>query len=44
MVLDQRYSDLQVTMRLMVLGIESGNGKWYSFPFGKEYVWVNNVG
>jgi hypothetical protein len=30
-VLDQRCSDLQVAMRLMVLGIDSGNGKWYSF-------------
>jgi hypothetical protein len=30
-VLDQRCSDLQVAMRLMVLGIGSGNGKWYSF-------------
>jgi hypothetical protein len=31
-------------MRLMVLGIGSSNVKWYSFPSGKEYVWVNNVG
>jgi hypothetical protein len=30
-VLDQRCSDLQVAMRLMVFGIDSGNGKWYSF-------------
>jgi hypothetical protein len=30
-VLDQRCSDLQVAMRLMVLGSDSGNGKWYSF-------------
>jgi hypothetical protein len=30
-VLDQRCSDLQVAMRLKVLGIGSGNGKWYSF-------------
>jgi hypothetical protein len=30
-ILDQRCSDLQVAMRLMVLGFDSGNGKWYSF-------------
>jgi hypothetical protein len=30
-VLDQRCSDLQVAMRLMVLGFDSGNGKWYTF-------------
>jgi hypothetical protein len=30
-VLDQRCSDLQVAMRLMVLVIDSGNGKWYAF-------------
>jgi hypothetical protein len=30
-VLDQRCSDLQVAMRLMVLGFDSGIGKWYSF-------------
>jgi hypothetical protein len=30
-VLDQRCSELQVAMRLMVLYVDSGNGKWYSF-------------
>jgi hypothetical protein len=30
-LLDQRCLDLQVAMRLMVLGIDSSNGKWYSF-------------
>jgi hypothetical protein len=30
-ILDQRCLDLQVAMRLMVLGFDSGNGKWYSF-------------
>ena len=31
MALDQRPFGLQVAMRLMVFGIDSGNGKWYSF-------------
>jgi hypothetical protein len=42
-VLDQRCSDLQVAMRLMVPGIDSGNGKWYSFRL-ERVLWVNNLG
>jgi hypothetical protein len=45
-VLDQRCSDLQVAMRLMVLGIGSGNGKWYSFHLERStfglITWVNS--
>jgi hypothetical protein len=45
-VLDQRYSDLQVAMRLLVLGFDSGNGKWYSFRLGRStfglIMWVNS--
>ena len=45
MVLDQRCSDLQVAMRLMVLGFDSGNGKWYSFRLERStfglITWVN---
>jgi hypothetical protein len=37
---------LQVAMRLMVLGIESGNGKWYSFRLERStfglITWVNS--
>jgi hypothetical protein len=44
-VLDQRCSDLQVAMRLMVLGIDSGNGKWCSFRLERSTLglitWVN---
>jgi hypothetical protein len=44
-VLDQRCSDLQVAMRLMVLGIDSGNGKWRSFHLERStlglIMWVN---
>jgi hypothetical protein len=44
-VLDQRCSDLQVAMRLMVLGIDSGNGKWCSFRLERStlglIMWVN---
>jgi hypothetical protein len=46
MVLDQRSSYLQVAMRLMVLGIGSGNGKWYSFRLERStfglITWVNS--
>jgi hypothetical protein len=35
-VLDQRCSDLQVAMRLMVLGFDYGNGKWYSFRLDRS--------
>jgi hypothetical protein len=45
-VLDQRYPDLQVAIRLMVLGIGSGNGEWYSFRFERSMsgliTWVNS--
>jgi hypothetical protein len=45
-VLDQRCSDLQVAMRLMVLGFDSGNGKWYSFRLERStfglITWVNS--
>jgi hypothetical protein len=45
-VLDQRCSDLQVVMRSMVLGIGSGNGKWYSFRLERSTLglmtWVNS--
>jgi hypothetical protein len=45
-VLDQRYPDLQVAIRLMVLGIGSGNGKWYSFHLERSTLglitWVNS--
>jgi hypothetical protein len=45
-VLDQRCSDLQVVMRLRVLGIGSGNGKWYSFCLERSKLglitWVNS--
>jgi hypothetical protein len=37
---------LQVSMRLMVLGIDSGNGKWYSFRLERStsglITWVNS--
>jgi hypothetical protein len=37
---------LQVAMRLMVLGIDSGNGKWYSFRLERStfglITWVNS--
>jgi hypothetical protein len=37
---------LQVTMRLMVLGFDSGNGKWYSFRLERStfglITWVNS--
>ena len=46
MVLAQRCSDLQVAMRLMVLGIDPGNGKWYSFHLERSTLglitWVNS--
>jgi hypothetical protein len=45
-VLDQRCSDLQVAMRLTVLGIDSGNGKWCSFRLERStaglITWVNS--
>jgi hypothetical protein len=45
-VLDQRCSDSQVAMRLMVLGTGSGNGKWYSFRLERSMLglimWVNS--
>jgi hypothetical protein len=44
-ILDQRCSDLQVAMRLMVLGFDSGNGKWCSFRLERSTLglitWVN---
>jgi hypothetical protein len=37
---------LQVAMRLMVLGFDSGNGKWYSFRLERSMVgliiWINS--
>ena len=45
-VLDKRPFGLQVAMRLMVLGIGSGNGKWYSFCLERStfglITWVNS--
>jgi hypothetical protein len=45
-VLDQRCSDLLVAMRLMVLGIDSGKGKGYSFRLERStfglITWVNS--
>jgi hypothetical protein len=45
-VLDQRCSDLQVAMRLMVFGIGSSNGMWYSFRLERSTLglitWVNS--